>query len=326
MSFVAPPECGAWETVKHGWRKLYGNFHDGGVSFEQHEFSTSRPLNWGRSFHHDSLELCLNLSGQGVVRNGREESVYTNRTVGFYCNWGQQLAATRAAKETHSFITLELSRPYMQAQLEPMADSLQPVAKKWLQGEKFSGLGVVNIMSSNQTMLYSALTAPPVSPAAYGLWYQSKALELLAQVIFAAPPRELFCHKQKRVARERIERAVAVLQANISAPPDIATLGAQVGCSPFYLSRLFSRETGMTIPQFLRQIRMERAAELLLEGRHNVTEAAAEVGYSSLSHFSKAFCQTIGCCPVLFPKAQNLVEKFLKRPRIPLFLEERFTA
>ena len=55
---------------------------------------------------------------------------------------------------------------------------------------------------------------------------------------------------------------------------------------------------------------MERAAELLLGGRHNVTEAAMEVGYSSLSHFSKAFCTTIGCCPALFPNAKALVEKF----------------
>ena len=35
-----------------------------------------------------------------------------------------------------------------------------------------------------------------------------------------------------------------------------------------------------------------------------------EVGYSSLSHFSKAFCTTIGCCPTLFPSAKALVAKF----------------
>jgi len=46
---------------------------------------------------------------------------------------------------------------------------------------------------------------------------------------------------------------------------------------------------------------MERAAELLLSGKYNVTEAALEVGYSSLSHFSQAFCQTMGCCPGLYP-------------------------
>ena len=60
-------------------------------------------------------------------------------------------------------------------------------------------------------------------------------------------------------------------------------------------------------PQYLRNIRMERAAELLRTGRYNVTEAAIEVGYSSLSHFSKAFCETIGCCPVLYPVAKNVI-------------------
>ena len=57
----------------------------------------------------------------------------------------------------------------------------------------------------------------------------------------------------------------------------------------------------MTIPQYLRQLRMERAAELLRSGKFNVTEAALEVGYSSLSHFSQAFHETFGCCPGLYP-------------------------
>jgi AraC-like DNA-binding protein len=46
---------------------------------------------------------------------------------------------------------------------------------------------------------------------------------------------------------------------------------------------------------------MERAAELLKTGQCNVTEAAMEVGYSSLSHFSSVFHETFGCCPGLFP-------------------------
>jgi len=32
-----------------------------------------------------------------------------------------------------------------------------------------------------------------------------------------------------------------------------------------------------------------------------VTEAALEVGYNSLSHFSSAFHETFGCCPGLYP-------------------------
>ncbi len=46
---------------------------------------------------------------------------------------------------------------------------------------------------------------------------------------------------------------------------------------------------------------MERAAELLRTGKCNVTEAALEVGYNSLSHFSAVFRETFGCCPGLYP-------------------------
>ena len=114
-------------------------------------------------------------------------------------------------------------------------------------------------------------------------------------------PDELFCDRQKRLARERVDRAVALLRKNLVEPLSLDEVGREVGCSPFHLSRTFSREMGMSIPQYLRKLRMERAAELLQSGKYNVTEAALEVGYSSLSHFSQAFCQTMGCCPGLYP-------------------------
>jgi len=53
---------------------------------------------------------------------------------------------------------------------------------------------------------------------------------------------------------------------------------------------VFSQEAGMTVPQYLRKIQMERAGELLLMGKFNVSEVAIEVGYNSLSHFSRLFC------------------------------------
>jgi AraC-like DNA-binding protein len=65
--------------------------------------------------------------------------------------------------------------------------------------------------------------------------------------------------------------------------------------------RQVSQATGLTISQFLRQARLDRAAQLLRAGTHNVTEAALEVGYNSLSHFTVAFREAFGCCPGLYP-------------------------
>jgi AraC-like DNA-binding protein len=109
-----------------------------------------------------------------------------------------------------------------------------------------------------------------------------------------------------------VEQVIFLLKQNLAEPPALEELGKKIGCSHFYLSRIFSAQTGQTITQHLRQLRMERAADLLKLREHNVTEVALEVGYSSLSHFSAAFHETYGCCPGLFPlatSAQSLAKR-----------------
>jgi len=185
---------------------------------------------------------------------------------------------------------------------------LEPEIRRIIFGDKNETVvAPTRPMTIQQREVVASLAEPPVAKAAQILWYQSKALELMAHFLFAPKDPEFFCMRQKRVARERVQRVKEVLARDLANPPTLEMIGHEAGCSPFYLSRIFSREVGLTIPQYLRNLRMERAAELLRTGRYNVTEAATEVGYSSLSHFSKAFCETIGCCPVLYPVAKNVI-------------------
>ncbi len=199
-----------------------------------------------------------------------------------------------------------------------MEDGLHPSLRRWLINRGGSAAAVGAMSPGQEVTCPGAAPAARPPPRAKALVPGQDPRTPLPGPLQPAAQEEFFCHRQKRVARERVERTAAILRTHLADPPDIEALGTQVGCSSFYLSRLFSREMGMTIPQYVRQIRMERAAELLLSGRHNVTEAAMEVGYSSLSHFSKAFCTTIGCCPALFPNAKALVEKFKARKTVSL--------
>jgi AraC-like DNA-binding protein len=98
-----------------------------------------------------------------------------------------------------------------------------------------------------------------------------------------------------------VEQVIFLLKQNLVEPPPLEELGKKIGCSPSYLSRTFSSQTGQTITQYLRRLRMDQAAELLRLGEMNVTEVALEVGYASPSHFSQAFHETFGCCPGLYP-------------------------
>jgi AraC-like DNA-binding protein len=307
MSFQCAAEQAAWREVKEGWRPLYGDVDSMGVAVEWHDFQTARSFNWGRTFHPRSLEFCLNLEGHGEV-GAAAKAHYAAAAAGYYAIGDEPLPASRRANDRHQFATLEFSRNHLQKQFVENEGDLEPQIRRVIFGDKDETVvGPTRPMSIEQRAVIANLASPPVSKAAQILWYQSKALELMAHFLFEPKDPEFFCQRQKRVARERVERAKELLSRDLANPLTLEMLGQEVGCSPFYLSRMFSREVGLTIPQYLRKLRMERAAELLRTGRYNVTEAATEVGYSSLSHFSKAFCETIGCCPVLYPAAKNVI-------------------
>ncbi len=279
----------AWREVKDGWRPLYGDVDKSGVAVEWHDFRTERSFDWGRTFHPNSLEFCLNLDGHGAVGTERRaRSDYVPGNCGYYA--------------------IAFSREHLQKQFVRNETDLEPQIRRIVFGDKNENVvAPARPMTMQQRSVVASLAEPPVAKAARILWYQGKALELMAHFLFAPTNPEFFCMRQKRVARERVERSKELLSRDLANPPTLEMIGQEVGCSPFYLSRIFSREVGLTIPQYLRNLRMERAAELLRTGRYNVTEAATEVGYSSLSHFSKAFCETIGCCPVLYPAARNVI-------------------
>ena len=298
----------AWREVPDGWRPLYGDVEQYGTAVEWHDFRTEQAFNWGRSFHPRSVEFCLNLGGHGAVGGtprGRQD--YLPGTTGYYAVTDEPLQAVRQAHDHHEFVTLEFSKTHLRKQLEHCESDLEPQMRRAVFDDKSPTVSAPTALTDVQRTVVGSLLQPPVPKAAQALWYQSKALELMAHFLFVPKDPEFFCMRQKRVARERVERVKELLARDLAAPPTLEALGQEVGCSPFHLSRNFSREVGLTIPQYLRKLRMERAAELLRSGRYNVTEAATEVGYSSLSHFSKAFCETIGCCPVLYPAAKNVI-------------------
>lgn len=298
-------ERGAWREVPKGWRQLWGDFDRLGVSLQWHDFQTERAFDWGLSFHPRSLEFCLNLEGRGAVGDRAD---YVPGSAGYYAVAGEPLRASRQARDHHQFLTVEFSNRHLQQQLADCEGDLDPPLRAAIFPEKERSIvSSARPMTPDQRQVVGSLLSPPVAKAAQSLWYQSKALELMSHFLFTPKDPEFFCMRQKRVARDRVERTKELLARDLANPPTLEMLGREVGCSPFYLSRSFSREVGLTIPQYLRKLRMERAAELLRSGRYNVTEAATEVGYASLSHFSKAFCETIGCCPVLYPMAKNVI-------------------
>jgi len=78
---------------------------------------------------------------------------------------------------------------------------------------------------------------------------------------------------------------------------EIDSLAVKVNLSRSQLYRKIQALTNQTPSQFIHQVRLERANELLREGNLNVTQVAYEVGYSSQSYFSKMYQEYYGYSP-----------------------------
>lgn len=78
------------------------------------------------------------------------------------------------------------------------------------------------------------------------------------------------------------------------------TIEAEVGMSPSYFSSIFSKEMGKTFVEYLTEIRMDRAKELLMCSSMKTSEIGYEVGYKDPHYFSYIFKKTQNCTPKEF--------------------------
>ncbi len=129
------------------------------------------------------------------------------------------------------------------------------------------------------------------------LHFESLALELLAQLLTLETAQTPVPAKECRKSGPAIDMAVDILRKEWASPPTISLLARRVGLNECYLKRGFRSRTGMSIGQYIRQLRMGSALELLETGRYSVMEIALAIGYTNPSHFSAAFKKFYGETP-----------------------------
>ena len=75
--------------------------------------------------------------------------------------------------------------------------------------------------------------------------------------------------------------------------------------SPNYLSTLFSKETGMTIRNYMIEERMNYAKKLLTETNESIGSIATKVGYKTTQHFCTIFNKHTGVTPGVYRSTAN---------------------
>ncbi len=105
------------------------------------------------------------------------------------------------------------------------------------------------------------------------------------------------------VDRRLLKEITEVIEAHmIDSDFNVTTLQEMVGIGGKQLYRKVKAMTGMTPVEYIRDIRMHKAALMLKEGKFSVSEVMYTVGFSNSSYFSKCFSKTFGTTPTEYMK------------------------
>jgi len=94
-----------------------------------------------------------------------------------------------------------------------------------------------------------------------------------------------------------VEIAKAYVQANFARTITLKEISREVFLSPNYFSTLFAKATGMTVFDYVQQVRLEEARRLLLESNLPVRTVARQSGYPTAAHFARTFRLQVGQSP-----------------------------
>ncbi|HHW01235.1 MAG TPA: response regulator [Thermoanaerobacterales bacterium] len=108
--------------------------------------------------------------------------------------------------------------------------------------------------------------------------------------------------ERKQAYIKPIRTAKQYIQQNYMKPITLKEVSSVVGFNDSYFSSLFKKETGKNFMEYLLEVRMNRAKELLKETNLSIAGICEKIGYSDLKHFTKSFKKYTGLNPNEFRK------------------------
>lgn len=92
--------------------------------------------------------------------------------------------------------------------------------------------------------------------------------------------------------------AVDLMFSHLADPLSPEQIAAQVGCSPRQLQRLFNEGLGRPMMQFYREMRLDKADELVQQTALSMLDIALVTGFASAAHFSRLYAERFGMPPL----------------------------
>ncbi len=123
-------------------------------------------------------------------------------------------------------------------------------------------------------------------------WFVDKISEACQNVMY---------RKEKR-SYGVVDRALSYIQNNYQKDISLEDVSREVDISPYYFSKIFKDSTGENFIEYLTNLRIEKAKDLLDNTDLSMKEICSEVGYANQNYFSRIFKKNVGVTPTEYKK------------------------
>lgn len=102
------------------------------------------------------------------------------------------------------------------------------------------------------------------------------------------------------ISKEYTDAAISHMNAHFDKDITVQDIADVVGVSRYHLSRIFKENTGITLMEYLNELRFNKAEALLKDTSMSINEVAKTIGFNNISYFNRKFKQKFGTTPSQF--------------------------
>lgn len=103
--------------------------------------------------------------------------------------------------------------------------------------------------------------------------------------------------RKEKICSQQIAKCIDFIHENLHTRITVETLANHVGLNPSYLSRLFKKETGCSVSEYIRNLKIDAAKNMLIYSEFTPSEIASILAFSDQSHFTETFRKYTGVTP-----------------------------
>jgi YesN/AraC family two-component response regulator len=249
-------------------------------------------------------------SGEQSVQSAYEESVEA-LSLKMYVGQGEIVpyaivSSWKQDEETY-FYPYELETKLLQALLQLDEKECETIVSRITQEVMERRLGAGNVQQlffqlSGEIVKTLVQTGGDLSVALGDRPFASSGIQTLRDMemrLAEMCARIIAYNREKRLKLNDVtlQLATEFMEKNFNNNITVETVAEHVQRSTSFLSRIFKEATGTTVNDYLIQLRIQRACELLREPKYTMEDICREIGYANVSYFNKLFKARMGHTP-----------------------------